>query len=472
MFQVVGTDIGTAWVSAVASRGVSAPNVYDVRVMLGRYETDETGRWGRNGATGEIGLNMVSPVNDTNGNAVGNIPFIGTSRVKVSPTVWWISQLDPNPTTATTVRFMVSFREKVTGLNASHIRILGEGATASTTDPRSGVTTTTVTEKGAYNEATQTWSQNWSHGQLWQYEVALTYDPAIVRALQIAVYSPTDTDIAGTADLDGLLIPNPNVNAINPYSGIYRFNPRVVSITRVDANPTAASTVNFKVTFNYSVTGVTASNFALISSAAGDMTAIPPIFGSTIMQPTAGGKAAHNGGSGTEWIVPVMVGSSGPIGIDLVNSTGAKDSYNLPVEPLPFTNGETYEIAPKVVSILRTFGSSGQSPTTNTTLVWRVSFNTNVQGLTASNFNLSVTGEGASITSVAPSVSGPDLVPDYKLWFVRANRGTHTGTIGLNMTNGTAGGGVVLAGVPMTGETYLIAPSVVSIPRAVHNPVD
>jgi hypothetical protein len=78
---------------------------------------------------------MVTPINDTNGNAVANIPFTGTSPVKVSPTVWSITQVDSTPTTATTVRFMVSFREKVSGLNASHIRILGEGATVSTTDP-------------------------------------------------------------------------------------------------------------------------------------------------------------------------------------------------------------------------------------------------------------------------------------------------------------------------------------------------
>ncbi|MFN9742850.1 MAG: choice-of-anchor Q domain-containing protein, partial [Acidobacteriota bacterium] len=461
MFQIVGTDIGTARITSVGPRGVSAPNVYDVRVMIGGVESDSSGRWGRNGATGEIGLRMVTPINDTNGNAVANIPFTGTSLVKVSPTVWSITQVDSTPTTTTTVRFLVSFREKVSGLNASHIRILGEGATVSTTDPyyfRSGVTTT-VTEKGAYNEATQTWSQNWSHGQLWQYEVALTYDPAIVRALQISVYSPTDTDIAGTADLDGLLIPNPGVNAVNPYSGIYRFNPRVISITRVDANPTAASTVNFKVTFNYSVTGVTSSNFGLISSAAGDMTAVPPIFGSTIMAPKAGGKEAHNGGSGTEWIVPVMVGQNGPIGIDMVNSTGVKDSYNLLVAPLPFTTGETYTIAPKVVSLNR----AGASPTNAATVRWVVTFNQAVTGLTAANFALTSSGATLGSVTALPNQSG---VVDNKSWQIEASTGSSTGLIGLNMDNSTGvttADGAAVSGLPFTGQTFSIAPKVVSI---------
>jgi hypothetical protein len=130
---------------------------------------------------------------------------------------------------------MVNFREKVSGLNASHISIGQEGTAAA-----SGVTKTVV-EKGVYNEATGTWSQNWSHGQLWQYEVSLIYDPAIVNALQIRVWTDDNLDFAGTADLDGVPIPHPLHAGYNPLSGIYRFNPRVLSITRVDANPTEAS---------------------------------------------------------------------------------------------------------------------------------------------------------------------------------------------------------------------------------------
>ncbi|MFN9743208.1 MAG: beta strand repeat-containing protein, partial [Acidobacteriota bacterium] len=196
------------------------------------------------------------------------------------------------------------------------------------------------------------------------------------------------------------------------------------------------------------------------------MTAVPPIFGSTIMAPKAGGKEAHNGGSGTEWIVPVMVGQNGPIGIDMVNSTGVKDSYNLPVAPLPFTTGETYTIAPKVVSLNR----SGANPTNAATVRWVVTFNQAVTGLTAANFAL--TGSGATLGSVTalPNQSG---VVDNKSWRIEASTGSSTGLIGLNMVNSTgatAADGAAVSGLPFTGQTFSIAPKVVSITRAGANP--
>jgi hypothetical protein len=81
--------------------------------------------------------------------------------------------------------------------------------------------------------------------------------------------------------------------------------PKVVSITRADPNPTGAATVNFTVTFNEAVTGVTAANFAIAGTGS---------TGATVGTPT---------GSGTTWTVPVTVGTAtGLVGINMVNSTG------------------------------------------------------------------------------------------------------------------------------------------------------
>ena len=195
-------------------------------------------------------------------------------------------------------------------------------------------------------------------------------------------------------------------------------------------------------TFSEPVTGVTAANFGIWGTGT---------TGATVGTPT---------GSGTTWTIPVTVGTAtGSVGISMLNSTGVTDSDTNPVGNLPFTTGETYTIAAKVLSINR----AGTSPTSAATVSWTVTFSKSVTGLKASNFSL--TGTGATIASVTGSGT---------TWTVTANTGTAVGTLGLEMANGTGtadpDGGAV-SNVPFTtGQTYALMPKVVSITRAGANP--
>jgi hypothetical protein len=63
-----------------------------------------------------------------------------------------------------------------------------------------------------------------------------------------------------------------------------------------DPNPAGEATVNYTVTFNEAVTGVTAANFAIAGTGS---------TGATVGTPT---------GSGTTWTVPVTVGTATGLG--------------------------------------------------------------------------------------------------------------------------------------------------------------
>jgi hypothetical protein len=55
----------------------------------------------------------------------------------------------------------------------------------------------------------------------------------------------------------------------------------------------------------------------------------------------------------------------------MANSTGVKDAGNIAVANVPFTTGESYEIAPKVLSINRDgdYTASGSSLSWTVTLI-------------------------------------------------------------------------------------------------------
>ena len=85
--------------------------------------------------------------------------------------------------------------------------------------------------------------------------------------------------------------------------------PTIVSITRMNANPTSAASVNWLVTFSESVTGVSAANFSLVQG--GGLT------GAAITSVT---------GSGATRTVTASTGSSsGTLGLNLASAAGITD---------------------------------------------------------------------------------------------------------------------------------------------------
>lgn len=140
----------------------------------------------------------------------------------------------------------------------------------------------------------------------------------------------------------------------------------VVSIVRAGTTPTGGTTVSWTVTLAASVTGLSASNFALVTT--GGVTG-------------AGGISVS--GSGTTYTVTANTGTGeGTIGLNLVNSTGLSPG----VTGLPFV-GQTYTIdktAPTVTSINRVTAS----PSNLTQVQYTVTFGEAVNGVDAADFSL------------------------------------------------------------------------------------
>lgn len=118
-------------------------------------------------------------------------------------------------------------------------------------------------------------------------------------------------------------------------SYLLRITPIISSITRVNATLTNASTVQFLVKFNTSVTGVTAANFAAVQSG------------------LTGVSIASVTGSGQNWTVTVNTGTgNGLLGLNLVSALNIQDlvgnamlSIGLPYAGPTYTidkNGPTF----------------------------------------------------------------------------------------------------------------------------------
>jgi len=101
----------------------------------------------------------------------------------------------------------------------------------------------------------------------------------------------------------------------------------------------------------------------------------------------------------------------------------------------------------------------GVSPSSESTISWTVTLDQSVTGLSAANFGLAGSA-GAKITGVTGSGT---------TWTVTVDPGTAVSTVGLNMVNSTGVGsslGVPVLNLPYTGQTYLIAPRIISVARA------
>ena len=99
------------------------------------------------------------------------------------------------------------------------------------------------------------------------------------------------------------------------------------------------------------------------------------------------------------------------------------------------------------------------TPTNLASVQWTVTFTNPVSGVAAVNFSLVNGGLGGTpaITSVTPVGGAPAT-----LWIVTASTGSGSGTLGLNMINGT-GVSAAIVNLPFTGQVYtidLVAPLV------------
>ncbi|MBI5965682.1 MAG: tandem-95 repeat protein [Chloroflexi bacterium] len=281
-----------------------------------------------------------------------------------------------------------------------------------------------------------------------------------------AVANPGFTFMGWSGDLSGSTNPqsvtiNGNVTATATFADTTP--PTVISIVRASANPTAATTVNFTVTFSESVIGVDKYDFSLI----GDGT-------------LSGYSITSVGGTGLTRTVYVNTGTgSGTLRLDLIDNDTIKDLSNFRLGGTGtgngnFTTGQSYSIdrdSPRVVSIVR----ASANPTGASTVSFTVTFSESVIGVDRYDFSLFTDGtlSGVSIASVG----GTGAVRT-----VYVNTGTGNGTLRLDLidndtikdlSNYRLGGTGLGNGDFTTGQSYTVDktfPTVVSIVRLSANP--
>lgn len=396
--------------------------------------------------SGTIRLNLTDDdsirdlaTNRLGGTGAGNGNFTGQQYTidKTMPSVSSITRVDANPTGASSVNYLVTFSEDVSGVDAADFALTATGTVA-------GASITTVTQNTAstYNVLVNTGTGD---GTL---RLDFADDDSVVDTAANA------TGGAGAG--------NGNFTGGEEYT-LDRTAPAVLSIVRANANPTNATSVDFTVTFSEDVSGVNVADFALTSTG---------ISGGAIMSRTQITPSTYT--------VTVNTGSgSGTVRLDLIDNDSIQDGVNNSLGGPGagngnFTTGEVYTVdrtVPTVTSIVR----AGSNPTGATSVQFTVTFSEDVTGVNVGDFALTTTGvTGASITSrtqIAPST-----------YTVTVNTGSGSGTIRLDLddndsivdgaTNplgGTGNGN----GNFITGEVYDVdktLPNVSSIVRVDANP--
>ncbi|MGO9113300.1 MAG: beta strand repeat-containing protein [Thermoguttaceae bacterium] len=203
--------------------------------------------------------------------------------------------------------------------------------------------------------------------------------------------------------------------------------PTVASIVTTGASLTNASTVQYTVTFSKTVVGVGVNDFTLVVGAG--------LSGTSIASVAPGSTTAA-----ASFVVTVNTGSgSGSLGLDVAN--GAATIADLAGNSLSGAgSGSTVYVGPaytidRVPPTVASIVTTGASLTNASTVQYTVTFSKTVVGVGASDFTLvpSAGLTGTSITSIAPGSTTPA-----SSFVVTVNTGAGSGTLGLDVTNGSA----------------------------------
>ena len=358
-------------------------------------------------------------INNTSQNSVtrpyGSHCDIGSYELN-KPIVLSIERLDPSPTNAQTVNFLVTFTVPVSSVDITDFFLTSTGISGASMIEVSG-------SEDIYSVSVDTGSGDGS------IRLDLIDDDSII--------GPEGEFLGG----DGLK--NGDFNNGEIYE-IDKTVPLVESIAISDPNPTKAETVNLLVNFSEPVTGLDTSDFSITA---------PNLTGTDVTEVL---------GEGISYTVTVYTGSgSGSLRLDLVdNDTVIDEAGNkLGGEGLnngDFTTGESYtidRIPPYVVSSV----CANPNPTTATTVYYIVTFSEPVTGVDLDDFSLT-TNSISHATVFGVSGSG-------KEYTVAINTGTGNGTIRLDINDddsiqdivlNTLGGEGLGNGDFVDGEVYII----------------
>ncbi|MCL4825114.1 MAG: Ig-like domain-containing protein, partial [Anaerolineales bacterium] len=357
-FDLTTTGVTGASITSISGSGAT----YTVTVNTG------TG-------SGTIRLDVLasSDIKDLANNMLSGLPYTSGQEYTVdrNPTVTSILRADANPTNAASVNFTATFSEDVTDVDAGDFDL-------TTTGSVSGASIASVSGSGT----TYTVTVNTGTGS---------------GTIRLDVLASSDIkDLANNA-LSGL-----------PYTGGEEYTidktAPTVTITRADANPTNAASVDFSVTFSEDVVNVDAGDFDLTT------TGVP------------GASVYGISGSGNAYTVTVdAVLGDGTIRLDVSASSDIKDLAGNDLDGLPYEDGEVYTVDKTAPTV--TITRADANPTNAASVDFTVTFSESVTNVDTSDFDLTTSGvTGASVASVSGSGA---------TYTVAVNTGTGNGTIRL-----------------------------------------
>ena len=260
-----------------------------------------------------------------------------------------------DPTSASPINFTVTFSETVTGFTASDISFAGSTV--------GGTLTAAVTGTGpTYNVAVS----------------GMTGTGNVV----VSVPAGAATDAAGNASLASTSTDNTVA-----FSSIDTIAPTVQSINRVGTTPTNAASVSWTVLFSESVTGVDASDFALVTTGA--------VTGATITTVS---------GSGSQYTVTANTGTgNGTLGLNLVDNDTIVDTSANRLGGTGLGNGnftgQSYTIDKTAPTVTINQAAGQADPTSASPINFTVTFSETVTGFAASDISFAGSTAGGTLTA-------------------------------------------------------------------------
>jgi Tol biopolymer transport system component len=239
-----------------------------------------------------------------------------------APSVTSVLRVNPNPAINGYVDFTVTFSEAVTGIDGSDFAL-------TTTGSISGASLASILGSGS----TYTVTVNTGLGD-GTVRLDVMDDDSLVNGL----LNP----------LGGSGVGNGNFSAGEAYT-VHPSTLRVISILRMEANPTAAATVNFLLTFSEAVTGVDPIDFNVTTTGS-----------------LAGTSVVGVSGSAAAYVITVSTGSgNGDLRLDLMDGDTIVDSLSHPlggngIGNGNFLSGEAYTVSKfTIIPVTTTFRSTG-----------------------------------------------------------------------------------------------------------------
>lgn len=185
--------------------------------------------------------------------------------------------------------------------------------------------------------------------------------------------------------------------------------PLVNSLVRVGSQNTSAGTVEWTLSFNAAVVGLTANNFTLS--------------GTAIQDAQIGTPTTNDGGK--TWTIPVTTGpDSGTLTLKLAGATGLLPGL---ISALPLL-GDSFLIE-KLLPGFTSLNRVGPELTNSDTVQYTLSLTGLITGLAATNLGLTGTAAQGAIIGTPTTTDGG------KTWTVPITTGPNDGTLTLNVTS-------------------------------------